>query len=111
MAQALGYADLSMDRVDSVLSHNGELLVSLSENHARACIAFIEMVRVAQSWPTNRTPLVARLWPLAKGLWITLRILFAHIRLFELSRVVVLNASAQTWEQSADGSFLFRFAR
>jgi len=49
MAQALGYADLSMDRVDSVLSHNGELLVSLSENHARACIAFIEMVRVAQS--------------------------------------------------------------
>jgi len=100
-----------MDQVDSILSQNGELLVSLPEKHARACIAFIETVRVAQSWSTNRTPFIARLWPLAKGVWITLRIAFAHTRLFELGRVVVLNTSSQTWEQSADGNFLFRFAR
>ena len=112
MAAALGYTDLRMDRVDSVLSQNGELLVSLPERRARACIAFIETVRVAQSWSTNRsTPFIARLCPLAKGLWVTLRILFAHPRLFELGRVVVLNTPSQTWEQSADGSFLFRFAR
>jgi len=47
MASAIGYADLTMDRVDSVLSQNGELLVSLSEGHAHACIAFIQTVRVA----------------------------------------------------------------
>jgi hypothetical protein len=111
MAGALEYTDLRMDRVDSVLLQNGELLVSLPERRARACIAFIETVRVAQSWSTNRTPFIARLCPLAKGLWVTLRILFAHPRLFELGRVVVLNSSSQTWEQSADGSFLFRFAR
>jgi len=111
MAAALEYTDLRMDRVDSVLSQNGELLVSLPERRARACIAFIETVRVAQSWSTNRTPFIARLCPRAKGLWVALRIFFAHPRLFELGRVVVLNTSSQTWEQSADGSFLFRFAR
>ena len=111
MAAALGYADLDMDRVDSVLSQTGELFVSLPEKHARACIAFIETVRVAQRWSTNRTPFFKRLWPLAKALWITLRILFAHSRLFELGRVVVLSTSSQTWTQGADGNFLFRFAR
>jgi hypothetical protein len=100
-----------MDRVDSVLSQNGELLVLLPQKHARACIAFIEIVCVAKSWSTNRTPFIARLWPLAKGLWLSLRILFVHPRLFELGRVVVLNTSSQTWEQSADGNFLFRFAQ
>jgi hypothetical protein len=111
MAAALGYVDLSMDRVDAVLSQTGELLVSLPERRARACIAFIETVRAVQSWSTNRTPFVARLWALAKSLWVTLRILFAHPRLFELGRVVVLNTSSQTWTQGADGNFLFRFAR
>jgi len=111
MTAALGYADLDMDRADSVLSQTGELFVSLPERRARACIAFIETVRVAQSWSTNRTPFVARLWPLAKSFWITLRILFAHPRLFELGRIVVLNTSSQTWTQGADGNFLFRFAR
>ena len=110
MESALEYADLKMDRVDSILSQNGELLVSLPENHAHACIAFIHTVRVSQSWSTNRTPFIARIWPLAKGFWVTLRILFAHPRLFELGPVVVLNSSSQTWEQRADSTYLFRFA-
>lgn len=111
MVAALEYADLNMDRVDSVLSETGELFVSLPEGRARACIAFIETVRVAQGWSTNRTPFVTRLWPLVKGLGVTLRILLAHPRLFELGRVVVLNTTSQTWTQGADGSFLFRFVR
>ena len=111
MMEVLRYTDLNMDRIDSVLSQNGELLVSLPVKHARACVEFIETVRVVRSWPANRTPFIARLWPLAKGLLLTLRILVAHPRLFELGRIVVLNASAETWEQSADGNFLFRFVR
>lgn len=111
MVAALGYADLDMNRIDSVLSETGELFVSLPETHARACIAFIETVRAAQGWSANRTPFVARLGPLAKGLRVTLRILLAHPRLFELGRAVVLNTSSQTWTRGADGSFLFRFVR
>jgi len=111
MVAALGYADLNMDRVDSVLSQSGELLISLPEKHARACMTFIETIRVVQSWPVNHTPFLARLWPLAKSLWVTLRILVAHPRLFELGRVIVLNSSAQTWERLPDGTFLFRFVR
>jgi hypothetical protein len=111
MAAALGYADLDMDRADSMLSQTGELFVSPPEKHARACTAYIETIRAAQSWSTNRTPFVKRLWPLAKGLWITLRILFTYSRLFELGRVVFLNTASQSWSQGADGNFLFRFAR
>ncbi len=111
MVRTLGYADLSMDRADSVLSENGELLVSLPEKHGRACVAFIETVRTVQSWPANRTPFVARLWPLLKSFGVTLRVLIGHAKLFELSRVIVLNSSAQTWERRPDGSFLFKFVR
>ncbi len=92
MVRTLGYADLSMDRADSVLSEDGELLVSLPEKHGRACVAFIETVRTVQSWPANRTPFVARLWPLLKSFGVTLRVLIGHAKLFELSRVIVLIA-------------------
>jgi hypothetical protein len=111
MVSALGYDDLKMDRVDSVLSENGELLISLPEKHGRACVAFIETVRTVQSWPANRTPLVRRVWPLAKSLLVTLRVLIGHAKLFELSRVIVLNSSTQTWERRPDGTFVFKFAR
>ena len=111
MAAVLRYTELDMERVESVLSQNGELLVSLPVKPARACVELIETVRLVKSWPTSRTRFIARLWPLAKGLLLTLRIMVAHPRLFELGRIVVLNASAETWEQSADGNFLFRFVR
>ena len=111
MANAIQYEDLKIGRVDTILSQNGELFVSLPDKHARACIAFIETIRAAQSWPADRSTFVAGLWALTKALLVTLRILLAHPKLFELSRVIVLNASSQTWEQSADGNFLFRFAR
>jgi hypothetical protein len=111
MVSALGYDDLSMDRVDSVLSESGELLVSLPERHGRVCVAFIETVRTVQSWPTNRTPFLARLWPLCKSLWVTVRVLVGHAKLFELSRVIVLNSSAQTWEHLPNGTFIFKFVR
>lgn len=111
MDSALGYLDLSMDHVDSVLSQKGELLVSLPGKHARACMSFIGTVQAVQSWSPRRTPFLARLWPLVKGLLVTIRILVAHSKLFELSRVIVLNSSAQTWEQHPDGTYLFRFVR
>jgi hypothetical protein len=111
MVPALGYADLSMDRADCVLSENGELLVFLPEKHGLACVAFIETVRTVQKWPANCTPFVARLWPLLKSFGVILRVLIGHAKLFELSRVIVLNSSAQTWERRPDGTFLFKFVR
>jgi hypothetical protein len=105
------YSNLDMDQVDSVLAQNGELLVSLSEGHARACIAFIETVRDVKSLNTNRPPLVTRCWVLGKGFWMTLRLVLAHSRLFQLSRVIILNSSSQTWKQRVDRNFLFRFTR
>jgi len=104
------YSNLDMNQVDSVLAQNGELLVSLPERHARACIAFIETVRSVKSLNKNRSSFITRCWVLAKGLGMTLRLMIAHPRLFQLSRVVILNSSSQTWEQSADHNFLFRFA-
>jgi hypothetical protein len=109
MSVVLSYSDLKMDRVDSLLSADGEVLVSLPPKHAKACVAFIETVRVTRSW--GKTPFRARLAPLAKGLWTTLRISLSSPRLFELSRVVVLNSSSHSWQQGSDGNVLFRFAR
>ncbi len=107
----LEYQDLDLDQVDRMLSQNGELLVSLPERHASACIALIEMVRAAKSWSSNRAPVLVRVWRLLKGFLVVLRVLIAHRRLLELSRVVILHTSVQTWEQTADGNFLFRFVR
>ena len=105
------YSNLDMDQVDSVLAQDGELFVSLPERHARACIAFIETVRGVKSLNKDRPPLVTRCWVLGKGFWMTLRLVLAHSRLFQLSRVVILNSSSQTWEQRVDRNFLFRFTQ
>jgi hypothetical protein len=111
MPAPVGYADLKMEQLDFILERDGELLVSLSDRHAHACIEFIQTIRTAQSWPVNRTPRLARIWPMLKGHWVTLRIMLAHSRLFELGRVIVLNTSSQTWERRADGNYLFKFSR
>jgi hypothetical protein len=111
MTSALRYDDLDMNRVDGIFDEKGELLVSLPPNHASALISFIETTQVAQSWSKSRTPFLARLVPLAKGLLVTLRITIKHSRLFELGRVVVLNSASQTWEKLPDGHVLFRFVR
>src|SRR5215210_5787441 len=105
------YSNLDLDQVDAVLAQNGELLGSLPERHARACIVFIETVRDVRSLNKNRSPFITRCWVLAKGLWMTLRLMLAHPRLFQLGRVVILNSSSQTWERSTDRNFLFRFTR
>jgi len=109
MPLVLGYSDLNMNRVDSLLSEHGELFLSLSPKHAKACVSFIETVRASQRW--GSTPFLSRLDPLAKALWVTLRIMFSCPRLFELGRVVILNSRSQSWEQGPDGNILFRFAR
>ena len=105
------YSDLDMDQVDAVLALNGELFVSLPERHARACIVFIETVRNVTSLNKKRSSLITRCWVLTKGLGMMLRLALAHARLFQLSRVVILNSSSQTWQQSTDHNFLFRFTR
>lgn len=109
MPSALRYSELETNRVDSLFSAEGELLVSLPPKHARALISFIETTRVAQSWGVKRTPFSARLVPLAKGLLVTLRITIMHSHLFALGGVVVLNSRFQAWEELPDGDILFRF--
>ena len=109
--EVIEYRDLDMYQVDGMLSQHGEVLVSLPERHAYACIAFIEMVRAVKGGSRNRVPLLVRVWRVLKGVLTILRVLIAHRRLLELSRMVILNTSVQTWERTADGSFLFRFAR
>ncbi len=109
MSIVFRYSDLKMDRVDSLLSADGEVLISLPPKHAKACIALIETVRATRGW--GKIPFLARLAPLMKGLWVTLRILLSSPRLFELRRVVVLNSSSHSWKQESDGNVLFRFAR
>ena len=109
--EALEYRDLDLYRVDGMLSQHGEVLVSLPERHAYACIAFIEMVRAVRSGSSNRVSLLVRVWRVLQGVLTILRLLIAHRRLLELSRVVILNTSVQTWERTGEGSFLFRFVR
>jgi hypothetical protein len=105
------YRDLDMYQVDGMLSQNGEVRVSLPERHAYACIAFIEMVRTVKGGARNRVPLLVRVWRVLHGGLTILHVLIAHRRLLELSRVIILNTAVQTWERTAEGSFLFRFAR
>jgi hypothetical protein len=111
MTSTLRYDDLDMNRVDAIFDEKGELLISLPPNHASALISFIKAVQVSQSWAKNGTPFLARLVPLAKGLLVTLRITVKHSRLFDLSRVIILNSASQTWEHLPDGQVLFRFIR
>lgn len=109
--EALEYRDLDMYQVDGMLAQNGEIFVSLPERHAYACIAFIEMVRAVKGGASNRVPLLVRAWRVLTGVLTMLRVLIAHRRLLELSRVIILNTSVQTWERTGEGSFLFRFVR
>ena len=109
MTTTLCYEDLDMDRVNTVFTQQGELLVSLPSNHAKALVQFIETVQTAQSWGPSRTPFLSRLVPLAKSLVVTLRITIAHSRLFSLGRVIVLNSTSQTWERMSESEVLFRF--
>jgi hypothetical protein len=111
MTSALHYEDLDTNRVDAIFGDNGELLVSLSPNHASALISFIETIWVTNSWGKNRTPYHARLVPLAKGLLVILRILFKHSKLFDFGGVIILKSTSQTWEQLPDGQVLFRIMR
>jgi hypothetical protein len=111
MGEALDYRDLRMEHVDRVLDTEGELLVKLTPQHARACIAFIETTRRAQSWGPERVPRIARVPQILRGFLVTLRILVRHSKLFELGRVVVLNSTEQTWQTLPDGSYLFRFSK
>ena len=109
--EVIEYQDLDMYQVDGMLAQTGEVRVSLPERHAYACIAFIEMVRAVKGGARSRVPLLGRVWRVLHGGLTLLRVLIAHRRLLELSRVVILNTSVQTWERTAEGSFLFRFAR
>ena len=109
MLSVLRYAELEMNRVDSLFSAEGELLVSLPPKHASALVSFIAATRVAQGWEVNRTPFLSRLIPLTKSLLVTARITLMHSRLFALGGVVVLNSRFQTWERLPDGDVLFTF--
>lgn len=109
MPTVLSYDDLDARSIDPIFSKDGQVIVSLPTPHATALIAFIETARASQSW--GHIPFLARLGPLAKGLFVTLRITVRHSRLFALGQIIVLNSSSQTWEQLPDGQFLFRFVR
>ena len=77
--EALEYRDLDMYQVDSRLAQHGEVLVSLPERHAYACIAFIEMVRAVRSGSSNRVSLLVRGWRVLQGVLTILRVLIAHL--------------------------------
>ena len=96
--------DLDMYQVDGMLAQTGEARVSLPERHAYAGIAFIEMVRAVKGGARNRVPLLGRAWRVLQGGLTILRVLIAHRRLLELSRVVILNTSVQTWERTGGGA-------
>jgi hypothetical protein len=111
MTTVLRYPELEMNHVDSLFSAQGELLVLLPAKHAEALASLIESTRVVQSWGRNRTPFLARLVPLAKGLLLTLRITIKHSHLSALYGVIALNSRSQTWEQQPDGHVLFCFKK
>jgi len=111
MTTVLRYPDLEMNHVDSLFSAQGELLVLLPNKHAAALASLIESTRVVQSWGRNCTPFFARLVPLAKSLFLTMRITIMHSRLTALIGVIVLNSRSQTWEQQPDGHVLFSFKK
>jgi hypothetical protein len=97
--------------VDGMLAQNGEVLVSLSPQHAGAFIAFIETFLLAQSWDRDRTPFFARIRPLAAGALLTFKMSLRHKKLFELSELVTLTSSSRTWTRIPGDRYLFRFAR
>ena len=103
------YSELESHRVDTRLSEDRQLHVSLAAKHAAALIALIETTRVVQGWGVTGTPFLARLSPLGKGLFLILRILLLHSRLLALISVIVLNSRTQIWEQHTDGHVMFTF--
>lgn len=109
MTSLLHYAELESKRADSLLAADGELLVSLSQQHAKALISFIETTRTVQSREFKQSSFLKRISFLPRGLWVTATILFKHSRLFELGGVVVLNSRSQVWEQQTTGDVLFSF--
>ena len=111
MTSALSYDELDTNRVDTLFNENGVLLVELTTKHAKALIAFIDTLQVVKSWDSNRTPFLARLVPLVKGLLVIFRITVKHSRLFDLGHLIAINSASYTWEQLPDDQFMFTFRR
>jgi len=107
----LEYDELHHRRVEAILAHNGEVLVSLPSYHAAPFIAFIETFLLARSWERNRAPLLTRVRPLGASMLLTCRMSLRHKKLFELSDLVTMNSSSRTWTRIAGDRYLFRFTK
>jgi len=107
----LEYDELDVDRVDAMLTADGEVLVALPATHAGPFIAFIDTFQTARRWDRDGTPLRSRLGPLAASLVLTVRMSLRHKKLFELSDLVTMNSSSRTWTRVADDRWVFRFTR
>lgn len=111
MTDVFCYENLSKNRMDDRFIADGQVLVTLSAHRADALITLIQELQLIQSWQKNRTPRVARLWPLLKILGTVTRISISHSRLFELSKIIASSSSSQQWNALPDGNILFRFSQ
>lgn len=110
MPRIIAYRELKMELVDDLLARDGVLCVSMPERHARACVELIEIHRASyklgrRATVGQRFGFLIRSWALAA------RMLFAHTRLLELMRVIILRSSSHSWEPGTDGQVVFRFSR
>ena len=111
MNPAFQYDDLSQEAVDAAFSEQRALAVQLSPARAGALITYIEQVRLTKNWEAKRTNLISRLPGLVKFWFVLARLATVHSRLLELSKTVIVTSTSQSWEELADGQFLFRFER
>ena len=109
MPPILRYQDLELVHVDRLLSEHRVLRLELDPRRAAPLAALIDIARGATAG--RGLPLIPRLRQLCRGLWLTLRILVRHSKLFSLLNVIVLDAPSQTWHARSDGTVVFQFIR
>jgi hypothetical protein len=105
----LRYEQLEQELVDRLLAESGTIRVQLSSAHAAPLAALLGVARECLGW--KHLPFWRRIWPAARALLLTARILLFHSKLLSLIGVVILNSAAQTWHRRPDGTVVFQFVR
>lgn len=107
----LSYKSLNLDSADLIFRERGELFVVLEPVHAQVAISFIEMGRIAKQAINKKSSWLSRIRFFVGHLGLLFVIAFRHSRLLELTRIVLSDATNQSWLINQDGSYVFHFSR
>jgi hypothetical protein len=106
----MDYQSLSSEVLEKTLRVSGVATLELTGSHAEACADLMRLYGKMLNYDARDVGIVGRLLDVVSGLWLILRILIFHGRLYELLQVVVLAKPHTSWKQEG-GLYVFELRR